>query len=278
MASRVHSVNATVARIHFTLVAHIKETCLWQPNSMNNWKSSLCDPGAVSTGNSHIHIYKEKFKLLSWPPTDCDKTAHAFRYSIVAWPKCSNRLMPRSARWNSWKRRSTIMDLQRKYTVCHLVDMGKPQCQQRSRFVSALWGISWELLQYSCASSDADQTRCSLHGPAVSSWAAWSDHTGAYDRYSSLFGLDDYSCKLTSCWQEGMHVYTWWQWSGQLGHNLIIICGLDLHRVLRKGLLGQVLHRTFTWPMVCTWACVHACVFVCSTSSLYSRYSLHILS
>ena len=199
-------------------------------------------------------------------------TSRLWRDCTPAWPKCSNRLTSRSARQNSWKWWSTILDLQRKYAIFHLADIGKPRCQRRSRFISALWGISWEVLQYSCASSDADQTRCSLHGPAVSSWAAWSDHTGAYDRYSSLFGLDDYSCKLTSCWQEGMHVYTWWQWSGQLGHNLIIICGLDLHRVLRKGLLGQVLH---SFPH--DWWCAHGHM-VYSTSSLYSRHSLHIIT
>ena len=135
---------------------------MWQPNSMNNWKSSLCAQGVVSTGNSHIYLHKEKFKLLSWPPTDCDETV-----PLLDLRRCSNRLMSRSARRKSWKQWSAILDLQRKYAVFHLADMGKPRCQRRSRFVSALWAISLELLRYSCASSDADQTRCSLHGPAA---------------------------------------------------------------------------------------------------------------
>ena len=221
---------------------------------------------------------------------------------------CStNMLMPRSARWNSWKRPSTpsILDLRRKYTVYHLADVRKPWCQWRSRFVGAgdakrmkksrntasrrhapenrlptqklsqlhvqepileqgvtsrkkARASSWELLQYSYASSDADHTKCTLHGPAVSPWPSWRDHAGAYDRYSSL--QIQYFCKLSSSWQERMYVHTPWQWSGQLWHNSIIIRGSAW--LLRIELLAhKCCTELSTWLMVYSWACVHACVF-----------------
>ena len=48
-------------------------------------------------------------------------------------------------------------------------------------------------------------------------------------------------------------------------YNLIIIHGLHLHRVLRKALLGDKGCTEFSpCLMVCTWACVHACLLFTS--------------
>ena len=136
--------------------------------------------------------------------------------------------------------------------------MGKPRCQRRAG-LSLHFGESVE--NY----SSSPELHQMLTRQGAACMAQQCSHEQPEEtmqkpiRYSSLFGPDDYSCEphILKLARKNACLHMMAMIRTALTH-LIIICGLDLHRVLRKALLG---HKCCTELSHDRW-CAHGHVYM----------------